>query len=415
MFASFKLYTHSIKTLLRNKKRTLLTIAGIILSVALYLSANTIISVINEKQFANYNNFNPYSIYLNQEVSSEKLNNTIKKYKDVEISFFYESYYYLIDEADNKLSYVNHYAKLVGVNKNFEKYSIPSIDTFDSIESVKLLYGRGFNDDDFLFARNICILNNAFAIKILGNGNPLGKKIRLNQGGEYTVVGILKDTDDIVRSINKMQKNMKNKHSIDENYFSIYIPYTALSKNFQQETTSLIFNFPEIDIETAYKFINKDFPQSNVNNIYYIEKIKNNVKDSTSEISNAIFILMIVMLIMSGISLSIILTFSFKERRYEIAIKKSIGAKGGDILKQFFNEAIHYGFLGGIIGILLGVYLTIIVSPFLLVDIPTIFLNIKQFDLFIPIFASLIISILFSFIPAIIATKQNTIETLRIE
>jgi putative ABC transport system permease protein len=101
---------------------------------------------------------------------------------------------------------------------------------------------------------------------------------------------------------------------------------------------------------------------------------------------------------------------SVTERTREIGIRKSLGAKRGNILMQFLLEAVVLCNVGGVIGIALG---------FLLGNIFTFF---TQFEANIPlgwavfgvVFCS-VIGVVFGMIPALKASRLNPIEALRYE
>lgn len=53
---------------------------------------------------------------------------------------------------------------------------------------------------------------------------------------------------------------------------------------------------------------------------------------------------------------------SVAERTFEIGLRKALGAKNADILNQFLTEAVIITFLGGVLGIFLGIFLTWLIS-----------------------------------------------------
>jgi putative ABC transport system permease protein len=101
---------------------------------------------------------------------------------------------------------------------------------------------------------------------------------------------------------------------------------------------------------------------------------------------------------------------SVTERTREIGIRMAIGAMPQDILIQFLIEAVVLSGLGGIVGVIFGISITMIVSHFmhfaLIID-PTITI--------ISLLFSMLIGIVFGIIPARKASNMNPIDALRYE
>jgi putative ABC transport system permease protein len=115
-------------------------------------------------------------------------------------------------------------------------------------------------------------------------------------------------------------------------------------------------------------------------------------------------------LVVAGVGIMNIMLVSVSERTREIGIRKSLGAKYKDIMRQFVLEAGVTSTLGGLLGILLGTFATIQIGNLLkLKAMPSTNSIIVSFGI------SVFIGILFGFLPARKAAKLNPIEALRSE
>ncbi|NOR74410.1 MAG: FtsX-like permease family protein, partial [Draconibacterium sp.] len=113
-------------------------------------------------------------------------------------------------------------------------------------------------------------------------------------------------------------------------------------------------------------------------------------------------------LIVGGIGIMNIMLASVMERIREIGVRQAIGASRKDIIVQFLSESTIISVSGGIIGIVLGVVLSKIISGFF--DIKTI---ISAFSIFISFGVSVLVGVVFGYVPAKRAAEQDPVNSLR--
>ena len=113
-------------------------------------------------------------------------------------------------------------------------------------------------------------------------------------------------------------------------------------------------------------------------------------------------------LIVGGIGIMNIMLASVMERIREIGTRQAIGASRKDIVAQFLAESTLISISGGIIGIILGVVLSKIITA--VFDIKTI---ISVFSIFIAFGVSALVGIMFGYMPAKRAAEKDPVESLR--
>ncbi|HZL09377.1 MAG TPA: ABC transporter permease [Prolixibacteraceae bacterium] len=113
-------------------------------------------------------------------------------------------------------------------------------------------------------------------------------------------------------------------------------------------------------------------------------------------------------LIVGGIGIMNIMLASVMERIREIGTRQAIGASRKDIVAQFLAESTLISISGGIIGIILGVVLSKIITA--MFDIKTI---VSFFSVFIAFGVSALIGIMFGYMPAKRAAEKDPVESLR--
>lgn len=113
-------------------------------------------------------------------------------------------------------------------------------------------------------------------------------------------------------------------------------------------------------------------------------------------------------LIVGGIGIMNIMLASVMERIREIGIRQAVGAKQKDIIAQFLAESTLISLTGGIIGIILGIALSKIIT--VVFDIKTI---VSFFSIFIAFGVSVVVGITFGYLPAKKASENDPVVSLR--
>ena len=115
-------------------------------------------------------------------------------------------------------------------------------------------------------------------------------------------------------------------------------------------------------------------------------------------------------LLVGGIGVMNIMLVSVTERTREIGLKKALGARRRQILMQFLTEAVVLSLLGGVLGVLVGIGLSAIISS--VAQIPVAF---SVPAVLIALGFSMLVGIVFGLLPSVKASKLDPIEALRYE
>ena len=260
--------------------------------------------------------------------------------------------------------------------------------------------GHTFTYSDMQTKQKTCVIGSYINQKFFGGEAKPGDTLRLD-GEELTVVGVLKEASD------------SSEWSSDN---SLYIPYTTAARLYGFGTVSAyefyIKDRSQVAEQTAlikeYLFdVFRDTKAYTVNNmIDMLNAIDSELAILTSMIAGIAWISLVV----AGVGIMNIMLVSVSERIKEIGIRKSLGAKHKDIMRQFVLEAGVTSTFGGVIGILVGTVLTMEGGKLLKIHaMPTTNSMITAFCV------SVGIGILFGYLPARKAAKLNPIDALRNE
>jgi putative ABC transport system permease protein len=116
-------------------------------------------------------------------------------------------------------------------------------------------------------------------------------------------------------------------------------------------------------------------------------------------------------LLVGGIGVMNIMLVSVTERTKEIGIRKAIGARRRDIVRQFLYEAMTLTFLGGILGVLFAVG----ISQLIMLLIPSLPASVPLWAIVTGLVVSVGVGLIFGVLPARKASRLDPIECLRYE
>jgi ABC-type antimicrobial peptide transport system permease subunit len=391
----------------------MLTILGIILAIAVYLISGIYSEAIVKTQGDKYAEFDPNSLFISASLDSGRVSKIKKYYSDAHVSTFYQSEFYAIHEADDDNSF-EAYGTLVGVSLGFEQFPMPSIDALDCIKNSNILYGRSFVAEDFLLNKKVAVINLSMAKLLFGNTNPLGQCINFTKNIQYMIVGVLSDSSDTIRMLERFNNDIAGIEDMTVPFIPFYVPLVSLGFQYPAGKTIITFKSP-VDIHQTHQ-ASSTLSSLFISDVYSKERVLESLDSSVFASNQIINLLVLVMLLMSGISLAIILIFSFKERLPEIGIKKAIGANDAFILFQFSIENAILGIIGALCGIVLSLFVVLVVTPLILHASVSSILSVLTWNhILIPILLSLSVTMAFGYLPSLWAVKQNIMSVLRYE
>lgn len=264
--------------------------------------------------------------------------------------------------------------------------------------------GRALNALDQESRSKVCLIDEKLAEKLLFGQDPLDCSIQIN-GNTFTVVGILsKDGDS---SVLKAKDDSEGGKVIIPYESAMLLSGTGTIKNIEiflidsgdskadaaviREYLDRLFRYEE----DSYKLINMD-------------QLLKTMNSMTSMLTAALVGIASISLLVGGIGIMNMMLVSIKERTSEIGLRKALGADPGRIQLQFLLEAVFLSLLGGIIGAVFGVSLSAIVCFVMDIGFQISFASVA-----LGVGFSLIVGILFGWMPARNASLLNPIDALR--
>lgn len=271
--------------------------------------------------------------------------------------------------------------------------------------------GRMMSDDEVKGYADVVVIGREVADELFGSNNPLDQKIKI-KGRNFRVIGVLPKTGQL--SFANFDK-------------AVFIPYTTA----QQYVFGRKY-FDRLVVETD----NENNVEATGIDIKYTLRQAHNITDPdkddffietpadavetvgtvTTVLTMFLAAVASISLLVGGVGIMNIMLVSVTERTREIGLRKALGAKDGDVLKQFLLEAILLTATGGFIGIVLGSMFAWVIS----IGLTNVLGQTWRFVF--PTSAALMglgvaagVGLLFGIYPAKQAASKSPIEALRYE
>lgn len=384
---SFKLAVKSLKS---SKMRAFLTMLGIIIGVASVIILVSLMNGLSDEMTSRFESMGTNTITVN--VMGRGTNRSLSV-DDVER---------LIEENPE---YLDQYSPRVTASVT-AKYDVNSADTtvtgvnecYDEMQSIVVTNGRFIQYIDAERRQKICVIGTYLAQELFGGADPVGETLKIN-GSAYTVVGVLEETAD-------------SEESSDDDI--IYVPYTTATRLTGRAAISSYFitAVNTDNIETTMALIkDKLYSVFGDEDAYRVTSMSEMI-DMVDEMTGSIALVLVgiagISLVVGGIGIMNIMLVSVTERTREIGIRKSLGAKRKDIMRQFIIEAATTSSAGGIIGIIFGIGAAYIAGILMDMSVAP-----SWNAVLIAFSVSVAIGMIFGYFPANKAAKMNPIDALR--
>jgi len=297
------------------------------------------------------------------------------------------------------------------------------------VSNIPLRYGQMFSENHIQNQDPVCIIGSGMAKKLFPGERVLGKKIKV--GSQWlTIIGVS-------QTLNITAKAKENLGIRDYN-MDIYAPITTILSRYRDrarlkeargrdddEEENKVYNYHQLD-RLVIQIDDSKYLESSAEVISRLLKRKHNQvvdfeiiipqqlleqQQRTKDIFNLVLSAIAgISLLVGGIGIMNIMLASVLERTKEIGTRLAIGAKKKDIITQFLFEALLISLNGGIIGVVLGLLASFLVSEF--TDIETI---VSPMSIVISFGFASITGLIFGLSPAQKAAQKNPVESLRYE
>ena len=292
-------------------------------------------------------------------------------------------------------------------------FNTVSPDYFRTVGAT-LLRGRSFSRDDTPEADSVVIINESLSRAYFGSEDPVGRRLRWqNTRGAWQpwqrVVGMVANTRDVGIA-----------------QADVHVIYQATSQAVRRRggvagvtggggfpsQTMLVRTTGEIGplVRQITEIIHETDPERPVDNVITLDELRR--EDIAPQRLNAVLFstFAILALVVAGVGVLGVLTFSVTQRTKEFGIRLALGAKQGEVLRMVMGEGVRLVLVALLLGGVASVLLSRLLAGLLFEIEPT---DPVTFVVVGAVLAA--VALLAAFVPARRATMVDPIEALRAE
>ncbi|HWW51193.1 MAG TPA: ABC transporter permease [Verrucomicrobiae bacterium] len=296
--------------------------------------------------------------------------------------------------------------QIVNGNQNWATRATGASAAFFDIRSWPVVEGSAFSERDVVEAADVCVIGKTVAEQLFGDQDPVGQLIRV-QKLPFRIIGLL-----AAKGQNSFGQDQDD---------TLVIPYTTVQKkiagiDWVQMISASVDSEREIPLaqkQVAALLRQRHHLRSSEDDDFIIRS-PDELAQASAATSQILTLLLSsiasVSLVVGGIGIMNIMLVSVTERTREIGVRMAVGATESDVQRQFMSEALVLSSLGGLIGIILGIVGSVVVSN--VFHWKTI---VSPVAVLVAALFSAAVGIFFGYYPARKAARLDPIEALRYE
>ncbi|MGB6667329.1 MAG: ABC transporter permease, partial [Candidatus Acidiferrum sp.] len=266
--------------------------------------------------------------------------------------------------------------------------------------------GRFITEAENLHRTDVAVIGPDLAKALYPDEDPLGKPI-LVDGVSYEVIGVL-----AARKGQLVKDQAADK--------ALLVPYRTYQKHRPMDDENMIGavaypgRMPEAEDEIRGVLRRRrKVPYNKPDNfgVSSAKEIADQFRQITSSVALLISVVSSIGLLVGGVGVMNIMLMSVTQRTREIGVRKAIGARRRDVIWQFLTEAIVLTGSGGVIGVLMGLGISLLIHLFL----PRLPSSVPLWSILVAVTVSMSVGLFFGMYPAVKASRLDPVEALRYE
>ena len=282
-----------------------------------------------------------------------------------------------------------------------------------AISHLRVTEGRFFDDSENSAAAPVCVLGAAAKDSLFGTAPAIGEYIKLNELWCHVIGTVAPQLAPATEVSGVRTEDMNN---------LVYAPLNAIlyrvedSQSFLKDEIDGLYlhlsspDTSSTDAEVVRGILNSSHHGAGDFNVIVPAELLAQQK-RTEQLFNAVMVAIAsISLLVGGIGIMNIMLAAILERTREIGVRRAVGARRWDIIRQFVIEAVLISFAGGLLGVLLGFAMSQLIAW--LAGWSTI---VTINSILLAFVVSISVGLIFGIYPAVKAARLDPVEAIRYE
>lgn len=284
---------------------------------------------------------------------------------------------------------------------------------YEEIVGLTAVDGRFFGEAEDADAAPVCVLGSAAKLSLFGSADPIGKYVKVDTQWLH-VIGV-------VAPQLSAQTEIAGMPSQDSNNL-IYAPLNAVvmrmadSQSYlKDEIDGIYLQLSSADdspktADAVRSLLNVTHHNANDFSVIVPAELLAEQRRTERLFSTVMVAIASISLLVGGIGIMNIMLAGILERTREIGVRRAVGARKSDIVRQFVVEAVLISFAGGVLGIFFGFGMSRLIA--LLAGWSTI---VTAGSILLAFLVSISVGLIFGIYPAVKAARLDPVEAIRYE
>jgi putative ABC transport system permease protein len=404
-----------LQNLLLHRLRTLLTMLGMIFGVAAVVSMLSIGAGARQKVMALIEQMGVHNLIVE---AKETLDwQAFRKVRKISPGLTFQDYRVIQDDVGDVLASTPR-RRLTPTKTIPKSQQDPPVlygiePSYLKIAGLHMLQGRFFNDSEESDGTAVCVLGAAARSSLFGASDPIGQYVKANEQW-FRVIGVASPQLSSQTEVAGMPTQDLNN--------ILYVPLNAAILRLEDS-----YSDRRDEIDGIYLNIRDGADMSSVAQVVraILDSSHHSAGDfsvivpaellaeqkRTERLFNAVMVAIAsISLLVGGIGIMNIMLASILERTREIGVRRAVGARQSDIIRQFVVEAMLISFVGGTFGIVFGMVMSRLIAW--LAGWSTI---VTMTSILLAFIVSISVGLVFGIYPAVKAARLDPVEAIRWE